>query len=47
MFSYLEKFFPDLIERIRRLPATVKVVIAVVLALESNREEWKKGSGVF
>jgi hypothetical protein len=33
MFSYLEKFFPDLIERIRRLPATVKVVIAVVLAL--------------
>src|SRR5688572_12781042 len=33
MFSYLEKFFPDLIERIRRLPPAVKIAIAVILAL--------------
>jgi hypothetical protein len=33
MFTYLEKFFPDLIERIRRLPPTVKVLLAVLLAV--------------
>jgi hypothetical protein len=33
MFSYLEKLFPDLIERIRRLPTAVKVAIALLLAL--------------
>ena len=27
MFTYLEKFFPDLIERIRRLPPAVKIAV--------------------
>lgn len=33
MFTYLEKFFPDLIERIRRLPPAVKVLLAALLAV--------------
>jgi|GEM_PF-3600204 len=32
MFSYIEKFFPDLIERIRRLPPAVKILLVVLLA---------------
>ena len=32
MFTYIEKFFPDLIERVRRLPPAVKVLVAVLLA---------------
>jgi hypothetical protein len=32
MFTYIEKFFPDLIERVRRLPSAVKVLVAVLLA---------------
>ena len=33
MLGYIEKFFPELVERIRRLPAAIKVALALVLAL--------------
>jgi hypothetical protein len=33
MLSYIEKFFPELVERIRRLPASIRVALAVLLAL--------------
>jgi hypothetical protein len=32
MFTYIEKFFPDLIERIRRLPPALKILLVVLLA---------------
>jgi len=33
MFGYVEKFFPEVVERIRRLPAAIKVALVLLLAV--------------